>query len=182
MGNSKRKKRPEAQLKENKQEKHDKKRRIISVAALAVSIILIVGVGLFIALNDRISASRLLRNTRSYVENEPIEAIVIADDKAGDPLKPGIHRVYENDEMTELRNALISVLKNSKYKEIIEADKGFWKTKIVLYNTTDSRTLYIDASGVYISSQGRVARYEVDKKAQNEFALLLQYVNEAIKW
>ena len=65
MGNSKRKKRPEAQLKENKQEKHDKKRRIISVAALAVSIILIVGVGLFIALNDRISASRLLKNTRS---------------------------------------------------------------------------------------------------------------------
>ena len=179
MSTSKRKKRLETQIKDSKP---DKKRKIISIAALVVSVILIVGFVFFIALNDRISASRLLKETTSYVENEQLEAIVIGNDTVGDPLKPGVQGVYEGEEMSELKNTLIAVLENSRYKEIIEADKGFWKTKIVLYNTTDSRTLYIDSSGIYIPAQGRIVRYEVNKKAQNEFSLLLEYVGKAIDW
>ena len=177
MGNSKRKKRSEAQLKENKQEK---KRKIISITALAVCVILIVGAVLFIVLNDRVAASKLLKETTGFVEKENIEAIAVANDIVGDPLKPGVQNVYENEEMSELKNALITVLKNSKYKEIIEADKGLWKTKIVMYSTNDSRTIYIDASGIYIASQGRAARYEVNEKAQGEFLILLEYVGNTV--
>ena len=177
MGNNKRKKRPESQLKENKQEK---KRKIISITALAVCVILIVGAVLFIALNDRIVASKLLKEISGFVEKENIEAIVVSNDTVGDPLKPGVQDVYENEEMAELKSALITVLKNSKYKETIEADKGLWKTKIVMYNATYSRNIYIDASSIYIYSQGRAIRYEVSKKAQNEFAVLLEYVGNTV--
>ena len=114
MGNNKRKKRPEAQSKENKQEK---KRKIISITALAVCVILIVGAVLFIVLNDRIIASKLLKETSGFVEKENIEAIVVSNDTVGDPLKSGVQDVYENEEMAQLKNALITVLKNSKYKE-----------------------------------------------------------------
>ena len=49
-----------------------------------------------------------------------------------------------------------------------------------MYNETDSRNIYIDASGIYIYSQGRAIRYEVNKKAQNEFAVLLEYVGNTV--
>ena len=75
----------------------------------------------------------------------------------------------------------ITVLKNSKYKEIIQSDKGIWKTKIVLYSTTDSSTVYIDSGGIYIARSGTLVRYKIDEKAQSELQILIDYVEKALK-
>ena len=164
-----------------KEVKNEKTKKIVSYAVMIICAILIVGAVLFIVFHDRIAASKMLKDTVAFSENEHIEAVVIGNDTLGDPLSPGMQTVYDGEDADKIKNVLIDVLKNSKYKGTFKADVGVWKTKIVMYSETDSCSLYIDNAGIYILSEGRLIQYQVGRKAQSEFGTLLGYVNGALK-
>lgn len=164
-----------------KEVKNEKTRKIISFSAMILCAILILGAVLLVVFHDRISSSKILKDITHFAANEKIEAVVVSNDTSGDVLSPGVQTVYEEEDAIKINDMLISVLKNSKYKKTTKAEIGVWKTKIVLYNATESRSLYIDNAGIYVSSEGRLIHYKVDKKAQSEFGTLLGYVNGALK-
>ncbi|MBE6668181.1 MAG: hypothetical protein E7607_07735 [Ruminococcaceae bacterium] len=164
-----------------KEVKNEKTKKIISYVAMLICAAVIIGAILFIVFHDRIIASKMLKDAVAFAEAERIEAVVISNDSIGDPLSPGVQTVYEGEDSEKINSVLISVLKNSKYKGTTKADTGVWKTKIVLYNETESFSLYADNGGVYILSDGRLIRYKVSRKAESEFGTLLGYINGALK-
>ena len=70
--------------------------------------------------------------------------------------------MLRGEEAEDFAERLRLVLNNVKYNNTETVNIGVWKTKIVLYNSTDTLELYIDGEGIYIENKGRLIRYGFD--------------------
>ena len=144
---------------------------------LLVSIILCVSLALgivgFVFLPEPITASVKLRGVKKFIANSSDVVVVLNAPLEMEGILNDKEAVLRENDAKIFIEKLSSVLENVKYYDTKSAEFGIWKTKIVIYNTTDECVIYIDNDGVYIENKGKIIQYKMDDDAKSEYDALI---------
>ncbi|MBQ8850397.1 MAG: hypothetical protein IJ011_08720 [Clostridia bacterium] len=165
-----------ASERKNEKKKVDKGLVIAIVLCVAVAL----GVVGFIFLPEPIAAAVKLNSAEKFIANSSEYTVVLnAPMELGGILNDS-EAVMRDADASDFVEKLSFVLENVKYSDTTKAETGVWKTKIVIYNTTDETVLYIDADGIYIENNGKLIKYRVTKDAKTAFDELYTEINSSL--
>ena len=168
----------EKQLKnEKKSSKKIDKTLVISISICVAIALLVVGI---VTLPEPITAAINLGKTRDFLANVEEPTVLLNDAGEYTGLLETKEAVLEDKEAETLVRQLLLVLENAKYSDTIGASYGVWKTKIVVYNTTDKADVYIDGDGIYILHNDRLIKYKITESGAEKHKALLSSINERL--
>ena len=150
------------------------------VIAIALCVAVTLGVVGFIFLPEPITAAVKLNGAEKFIANSSEYTVVLnAPMELGGILNDS-EAVIRDDDASNFVEKLSLVLENVKYSDTTKIETGVWKTKIVIYNTTDETVLYIDTDGIYIENNGKLIKYRVTKDAKTAFDELYTEINSSL--
>ncbi len=163
-------------------ERKNKKKtdKVLIIAICLCVAISLATVGIIVLPEPIIAAIELDRST-DFVENSADIKIVLNSPTESGGILADAEAVLEKERAEAFSERLINILKNVKYSKTDKINTGVWKTKIVIYNTTDEQRLYIDSKGVYIENGQRLIGYKIPEKLRPEFDSLYSEIEASLK-
>lgn len=151
---------------------------------LIIGIILCVSVVLFvigiITLPEPITAAVQLDRTEKFIAdsneftvviNAPMESTGILNDKEA---------IIRDANANAFVEKVTLVLENVKYNDTEKVNTGVWKIKIVLYNATEERKIYVDEDHVYIENNGKLISYRITDEAKPTYSELYSDIEKLL--
>ena len=89
--------------------------------------------------------------------------------------------ILRDSDAEELSIRISQLLKNAKYLNTDKVNIGIWKTKIVMYNSTEQLELYVDNNGVYLENKGKLICYDFDGEWEKGYDTLLSDIEKLLQ-
>ena len=149
---------------------------VVAISICVAIALLVVGI---VTLPEPITAAKRLKDAKSFLAavEEPAVLLNSAGEYTG--LLETKEALLEDDSAEDFVSYLSVVLENAKYSSTSGAAYGVWKTKIVVYNSTDKLDVYIDSEGIYILHNERLIEYRIAESGAEEHKAILEIINDS---
>ena len=163
------------------QKKNEKKRvdkTLVTAICLCVGLVLFV-IGVIVLPEPMIGAAQLSQSI-DYIEDSTDVKVVLNSPKQSGGILADAEHIMDEEASEVFVERLCNILKNVKYSDMEKIDTGIWKTKIVIYNTTDELRVYVDSEGVYLEKNGSLIEYRIPENVRADYDALYTEINERL--
>ena len=151
------------------------------VILVAIALLIAIFVVLFVTFIEPVRAAMKLSAAENFFEGENVSVVVINSAAKTEGLLGDKEMILRDAEANIFADRIYRLLNNVKYSDTNTVNIGVWKTKIVLYNSTEQLELYVDNDGIYLENRGKLICYNFDGEGNSEYSSLLSDIEKLLK-
>lgn len=151
------------------------------IVAIALPIILVVGLIAFIVLPNPIIAWNELNKATDFLDSATNSTVIITDPMKSDELFADAEEILRGEDADRFVEKLKTVTKNVKYSEINTDSIGIWKLKIVVNSNSEECKIYIDENAVYLADKNRVIEYSIKNSEKEAYKAFYESVEKLLE-